>query len=92
MPEWFWGTMACIVGVLMVLGVATRSFRRLILGARVGFYHWFIIGIMYFGGDWQNTGGVISMMLAAYCAFIWLNLKVNKDSLTPDDDPDDLID
>lgn len=92
MPEWVWGTIAIIVGIFMIYGVAKRSFSRLLFGAGLGFYHWLIIGIMYFGGDWQNTGGVISMMLATYCAFIWLNLKVNRDSLSDDDNPDDLID
>ena len=92
LPEWFWGSVAVIVGVFMVYGVAKRSFSRLVLGARIGFYHWFVIGIMYFGGDWQNTGGIISMMLSAYCAFIWLNLKVNQESLGSESNPDDLID
>lgn len=81
-----------LIGFGMCYGVVSRSYKRLVLGARLGFYHWMLIAVMYFGGDWQNTGGLISTMLALYCAFILINLKVNKDSLSDDDNPDDLLD
>lgn len=92
LPEWVWGLQAMIIGAVMIYGVLKRSFSGLLRGARLGFYHWLVIGIMYFGGDWQNTGWIVSIMLAAYCSFIWINLEVNKDSLADDDNPDDLLD
>lgn len=93
LPEWAWGLNAMfVVGGLMLYGVFKPSYRSLQTGATVGFYHWLLIAIFYFGGDWQNTGGITSLMIAVYCAFIHINLKVNRDSLRFDDDPNILVD
>lgn len=67
-----------IVGLLMIYGVLRNSFRSLLTGAKVGFYHWFAICLLFFSGDWQNTGGPTATMIAVYCGFVWLNIKVNK--------------
>lgn len=81
MPEWAWGSLAVIVGLMMVYGVLKHSYRSLVTGALVGYFHWLAIAIMYFGADWQNTGGVTSLIVAIYCGFIWLNITKNKEHL-----------
>lgn len=80
-PEWGWGLLALCVGILMVYGVIRHSYRSLITGALVGYFHWLLIAIMYFGGDWQNTGGITALVIAIYCGFIWLNITKNKEHL-----------
>lgn len=75
--EWFWGITAIICGLVTVRGAVTRSYRALLAGAGVVGWHWFIISILYFIGDWHNTGGITALFLALYAAFIYLNLKVN---------------
>jgi hypothetical protein len=81
MPEWAWGLIAIVVGLMMVYGVLRHSYRSLTLGALVGYFHWLAIAIMYFGGDWQNTGGITSLIIAIYSGFIWLNITRNKGNL-----------
>jgi len=77
-PEWVWGTVAIIVGITMLWGVIRMSYRSLMSGALVGFYFWIAGSICFFLGDWQNTGGITLLMIALYCGYIALNLRVNK--------------
>ena len=81
MPEYVWGLIALGVGILMIYGVLRNSYRSLTLGAFVGYFHWFIIAIFYFGGDWRNTGGITSLMISIYSGFIWLNITRNKNRM-----------
>lgn len=80
-PEWVWGLVAFVVGILMIHGVIRHSYRSLVTGALVGYFHWLMIAVMYFGGDWRNTGGITASIIAIYCAFIWLNITKNKEHL-----------
>ena len=81
MAEVYWGLLALAVGILMIYGVLKHSYRSLITGALVGYFHWLMIAIMYFGADWQNTGGITSFIVSMYCGFIWLNITKNKEHL-----------
>lgn len=80
MPELYWGGVAILAGSAMIYGVAKSSYRSLTTGALTGFLHWIVIAVFFFAGDWQNTGGVTYLMVAVYCAFIYLNLRVNRAS------------
>ena len=77
-PEYVWGLIAMTCGGFMIYGVVRHSFQSLTKGAFAGTLHWLIISAAYLLGDWQNTGGLTSLMIAAYCAFVWLNLMMNK--------------
>lgn len=77
-PESFWGIIAMTVGVLMTVGLIRQTYRALTLGLFIGFIHWSVISVGYFLGDWKNTGGITSAMIALYCAFVYLNLRMNK--------------
>lgn len=79
MPELYWGLIAFVVGYVMLIGVLKHSFKSLSQGAFIGFIHWFLIGIGYFVGDWTSTGWITAFTVAAYCGFIYLNLRMNKD-------------
>lgn len=81
MPELFWGGIALLVGAMMVYGVIRQSYRSLLFGSFAGFSYWMIISIMYFLGDWQNAGGITALMVAVYCGFIWINIRLNRDRL-----------
>lgn len=76
-PEAFWGTVAIIVGIVTVFGAYHRSYRTLVCGSTLAGWHWLMIAFFYFIGDWHNTGGITSLMLAVYAAFIYLNIRVN---------------
>lgn len=77
-PEWFWGAFALTCGITMAHGIIRHTYKSLIRGAFIGWIHWGAITTGYFLGDWQNTGGITSLMIMTYCAFIYLNLKVNQ--------------
>lgn len=77
-PEWAWGAAAVIVGVAMLAGVFFNSYESLTRGAKAGFYFWLIVAILFFVGDWQNTGGLAYLLITVYCAFVWVNIKVNR--------------
>ena len=77
-PEVFWGTLAIVIGIITMYGVVRPSYRSLTLGALAVGWHWWMISLLYFMGDWHNTGGITAGIFFVYGAFIWLNLRVNK--------------
>lgn len=76
-PEVFWGTIALACGVLIIHGALRRSYKSLVRGATIAFFHWGIISLMYFIGDWQNTGGITALLMSVYGAFLYVNIRIN---------------
>lgn len=76
-PEVFWGGLAILCGAITSYGAVKRKYRPLVIGSAVAFWHWLMIGVMYFAGDPLNTGGVTAIMLAVYAAFVYLNIRTN---------------
>lgn len=76
-PEIFWGGVALVCGGVIVYGAVKRSYRSLIAGASVAWWHWLMISIFYFIADPASTGGITAAFAAIYGAFLWVNLKVN---------------
>lgn len=77
-PEYAWGLIAIICGSFMVYGCVSSKYKHLVRGSFVGAIHWLVIGICYFLGDWHHTGGITAIMIAVYCSFVYLNLRVNR--------------
>lgn len=77
-PEWVWGAVAIVAGSIISWGVIKNSYKSLALGSWIGFIHWFLISVLYFAGDWQNTGGITVLAFAIYSAYVHLNLKINR--------------
>lgn len=77
-PEVVWGGIAILSGAITIRGALKPSFKNLQLGSFIGFFHWFAISILYFLGDWTNTGGITALAFALYSAIIWVNIKVNR--------------
>lgn len=76
-PEAVWGAFAFVIGTGMLLGVVVNSKKSLSLGSFAGFMHWLVISGLYVWSDWQNTAGLTGFMVAVYCAYIYLNIKIN---------------
>jgi len=76
-PELFWGGMAMVCGILIIYGALRRTYKPLIRGATIAFFHWGTISIYFFMGDWANTGGITAAIFSIYGAFLWLNIRVN---------------
>lgn len=81
MPEWAWGTVAISVGAVMTYGVMRNSFRSLSIGSLIGAVYWGLIAVGYYIGDWRDTAGLTKTMIALYCSFIFLNIRMNRDRL-----------
>lgn len=85
-PECFWGSIALVCGAMITYGAMKRSYKSLVRGATIAFFHWGVISLMYFIGDWQNTGGITALLMSIYGAFLYVNIKVNfKERHTMDD-------
>jgi hypothetical protein len=80
-PEWAWGVIAMCVGIVMCYGVIRNSFRSLSTGSMIGTLYWGLIATGYYIGDWRDTAGLTKTMICLYCAFIWLNIRMNRDRL-----------
>jgi len=87
-PEYAWGSLAIVVGIVMTYGIIKSSYNSLTIGAFSGFIHWLIISMGYFFGDWRSTGGITAGAMAIYCAAIYLNLRVNHNNLAFEKEPD----
>lgn len=79
--EWIWGAMAAAVGIVMIYGVLRNSFKSLSTGSLLGSVFWGVIATGYYIGDWRDTAGLTKTMICLYCAFIWLNIRMNRDRL-----------
>lgn len=77
MSEGSWGLIATAAGIIICHGAFTRKVGALILGAATGGVFWMVVSLMFFIGDWMNTGGITALTISIYCACIYLNLKVN---------------
>lgn len=78
-PEYVWGGIAIVAGTITTYGALKPSYTNLHLGAFVAALHWLAISMMYFIGDWINTGGITALCFAVYAGIVWVNIKVNKD-------------
>lgn len=77
-PEWAWGLLAVICGVIsLVTAVEIKLTKTTFVAAAVTGWHWFLVSILYFYGDWHNTGGITALFLAFLCAYIYLNVRQN---------------
>jgi hypothetical protein len=76
--EWLWGSIAIVAGMVITRGAVKPSYFNLHVGAFVAFLHWFTIAVLYFMGDWTNTGGITALTFAIYAGIVWINIKVNR--------------
>jgi hypothetical protein len=77
-PETIWGIAAMSIGMIMLYGVWKMGYEALHRGALAGFYYWLIISGFYLIGSWQSVGWINAFMVSVYCAFVAINLRVNK--------------
>lgn len=80
-PEIAWGVAAMCIGALIIWGVTSQTYKALLRGALAGFYYWLVISVFYMLGSWQADGWINAFMVSVYCAFVAINLRVNKSSL-----------
>lgn len=80
-PEIAWGILAMTIGAVIIWGVISQTYKALLRGALAGFYYWFIVSGFYLIGSWQADGWINAFMVSIYCAFIAINLRVNKSHL-----------
>jgi hypothetical protein len=76
--EYFWGAIAMASGAVIIRGALKPSYKNIQLGSFIAFFHWFVISILYFIGDWTSTGGLSSLTFAFYSALVWVNIKINR--------------
>lgn len=80
-PELVWGIAAMLIGAIMLCGVIMQGYKALRRGAAAGFYYWFVVSGFYLMGSWESVGWINALMVSIYCAFVAINLRVNRKSL-----------
>lgn len=80
-PEIVWGVAAMCIGAVIIWGVTSQTYKALLRGALAGFYYWLVISVFYMLGSWSADGWINAFMVSVYCAFVAINLRVNKSSL-----------
>lgn len=91
-PEWFWGMLAVVAGIVITWGVIRNSYNSLITGSWIGFIQWLVVAGLFFIGHWQNPDGLTLLAFSLYSAYVHLNLKVNRETVlasTEEDEDDD---
>jgi hypothetical protein len=78
LPEMAWGGIAVLAGSLTLRGAIIPSYDNLRTGSFVGFFHWFVIGILYCVSNFADPTGVMALTFAIYSALVWVNIKVNR--------------
>jgi len=86
--EYFLGGWAIAAGSVMTYGIIKNSNKSLTIGVFFGFILWLMVSFTHFLSNWQGTGGITALAMALYCAFIYLNIKVNTDNLPFENETD----
>jgi hypothetical protein len=79
LPEVGWGLIAVVAGSGIIHGALKLSYRNLQTGSFIGFFHWFIISLLYFFSNLSDPTGVMALTFAIYSALVWVNIKVNRE-------------
>lgn len=79
--EWIIGIFMIIPGMTIVLGALKDKMRVLTLGTGAGFYVWFGLMVLTLILNWQSGWWIVALMIAIYCGFVHLNLRVNRNNL-----------
>lgn len=77
-PELLLGLISVAAGSSIVIGVFLNKYFPLLYGALAGFYFWFVVMVMLIVEHWQTSQWITASVIAGYCCFVYLNLKVNK--------------
>lgn len=75
--ELFWGSFALFTGALTIYGAIRMQPPYVYYGSAASGWHWFVVGIFYLLGDWQNTGGITAWFISILSLCVYLNIKIN---------------
>lgn len=76
-PEWAWGSWAFVCGLVMIASVFKGMYKTLSKAMGFAVWHWFTVAGMMWWGDWQNANSITYTFIGIYCAYIYLNIKIN---------------
>lgn len=76
-PEWAWGIWSVVAGISVCVHTAKQNFCGMSRSLGFLFWHWFTVAWLLWIGDWQNTAGLTYSTIAAYSAYLFLNVRIN---------------
>ena len=79
--EWIVGTAMVIPGATIVIGALMDKMHALTIVTGLGFYVWFGLMVLTLILNWQSGWWIVALMIAIYCGFVHLNLRVNRNNL-----------
>jgi len=79
--EWIVGAAMAVPGTTIVVGALMDKMHALTIGTGFGFYVWFGLMVLTLILNWQSGWWIVALMIAIYCGFVHLNLRVNRNNL-----------
>lgn len=76
-PEVAWGVLALTGGAMVICSAFKGSFKWLVVSLSLVSWHWALVSVFMWWGDWQNTGGLTYSFLCIYSIYSQINIKVN---------------
>lgn len=76
--ESVWGLLAITIGLLIIIAIRKDSIDCLITAMGLCAWYWFMISMLMWWGDWQNTGGWTYGFVCLSSAYLYLNLRHNQ--------------
>ncbi len=80
-PEWTWGLLAFVVGLIGLYGLIKPSYKTVTQGAFVACVFWLAVSFLCLVGGWTSVAWLNYLAPSAYSAFVYLNLRINRKSL-----------
>lgn len=83
-PEFAWGAWATVAGFIQLTAALRGNMKFLTQSLEFIAWHWFIVALTMWFGNWQNTGGLTYSVVCLYSVFCYLNVKLNYIGIDPD--------
>jgi len=75
--EWELGILIMAIGLPTLLGSIFERLSMLKIGTLLGFSFWAAVTGAVLYAKWQSPGWIFSLMIAMYCGFVYVNIRIN---------------
>jgi len=81
LSEWGIGAITTLIGILILIGSIFERLFPLSTGTLIGFCFWIAVTGVVLLTRWQSPGWIFALMIALYCLFVNLNIRINSNLL-----------
>lgn len=81
MPEWLLGVVVLVIGIAILYSSIAGKAKLLSFAALLGFSFWIAVTGVGLSFDWRSPGWIFGLMIAMYCGFCSVNIRINSNLL-----------